>query len=462
MHYAFLIALLRLCWSIRRHYARLKLHHTAARFRFPPGQTLAFRTLLDVSLTAMVSVGEATFGLLNPSLIASIVRAYLASSTLRGARYGPHAMNVADVLFPQAGSESAVAAPSNSPLRRPVIVFVRGGAWAWGMRVAYASFCQALATATGAVVVNADYRVYPHGGACEMAADIVACLKWCRDSAAQWGCDSEHLVLCGHSAGAHLVLLASTLIARAAAAQAPLQDAPATPLVKELPPEKALGDGRALAPATRAPAHSCALPPESLACAGELSAALRCCVGFAGVYHIADHHAHEASRVLRAGQLTVARGVAHVSPMHPAMGGHADFDAHSPSLAVGALSRAQVTHMPRILLLHGDADAVVPSRSSERLHGACLLAGVRCTLRVVPGQDHATALVEAMRGGGEGEWVLAAARSACAAGNGCLEEGADGAADGGDAVAWTAAMAAAAVLKAPVGQGVNDSFPANT
>jgi len=341
-------------------------------------------------------------------------------------------------------------------------VFVRGGAWAWGLRIAYTSFCQALATATGAVVVNADYRVYPHGGACEMAADIVACLKWCRGSAAEWGCDSEHLVLCGHSAGAHIVLLASTLIARAAAAQAPLQAAPDTQLVKELPPERALGDGtsRQLAPAPRAPAHSCALPPESLASAGELSAALRCCIGFAGVYHIADHHAHEASRVLRTGQLTVARGVAHVSPMHPAMGGPADFDAHSPSLAVGALSPAQATRMPRVLLVHGDADVVVPASSSERLHGACLLAGVRCTLRVVPGQDHATALVEAMRGDGGGEWVLAAARSACAPGGGCHEEDADGAADGGDAVAWTAAMAAAAVSKAPAGHGVNDSFPA--
>ncbi|HEY2793537.1 MAG TPA: prolyl oligopeptidase family serine peptidase, partial [Micromonosporaceae bacterium] len=43
---------------------------------------------------------------------------------------------------------------------------------------------------------------------------------------------------------------------------------------------------------------------------------------------------------------------------------------------------------PPCLLVHGDADKLLPSAQSERMHELLLAAGVSSTLRIVPGADH--------------------------------------------------------------------------
>ena len=374
-----LLVFLRLLWSLRRHYARI----CDPRFSFPRGQTLILRTLIDVCLSFLVATGETVYGITNPKVIARIARSYIYPRTLRGALYGPHAFNVADVFFP--------ASASSQVSRRPVVVFVRGGAWSWGSRAAYGSFCQAVSNATDSAVVNADYRVYPHGNVCDMTCDIISCLAWAIGSADNWGCDGRRVHLLGHSAGAHLVMHVAVTLAQAAAAE---HD-------EGLPP------------------HSCSVPQGLPVSTPDVLASLRSCMGIAGVYHIASHFDHEASRSLTIGPVTVLRGLAHVSPMHPAMCGPHFFDAHSPTTAVARLSTSQAAEMPSIFLLHGSCDAVVPVTSSQRLHSACLRAGVRSSLRVVPGMDHATALVDVMGGntstqGGLGHCVLVAASSAVA------------------------------------------------
>lgn len=44
--------------------------------------------------------------------------------------------------------------------------------------------------------------------------------------------------------------------------------------------------------------------------------------------------------------------------------------------------------IPPVLLMHGDADGVVPAQHSELLHAALLEAGVDSTLEITPGADH--------------------------------------------------------------------------
>jgi acetyl esterase/lipase len=60
-----------------------------------------------------------------------------------------------------------------------------------------------------------------------------------------------------------------------------------------------------------------------------------------------------------------------------------------PDLARDASPVAHVTSdAPPFLLVHGDADVMVPARQSERLHDALQAAGASSTLELVPGYDH--------------------------------------------------------------------------
>ena len=60
-----------------------------------------------------------------------------------------------------------------------------------------------------------------------------------------------------------------------------------------------------------------------------------------------------------------------------------------PDVARDASPVAHVTAAaPPFLLVHGDADLMVPVRQSERLHDALQAAGARSTLEVVPGYGH--------------------------------------------------------------------------
>ena len=60
-----------------------------------------------------------------------------------------------------------------------------------------------------------------------------------------------------------------------------------------------------------------------------------------------------------------------------------------PELAAAASAVMRVTgDAPPFLIVHGDADGVLPLDQSERLHTALLTVGASSTLHVVPGADH--------------------------------------------------------------------------
>jgi hypothetical protein len=277
------IAFLRIAWALVSHYKYLRC--SEKRFVLPQGQTLLRRTLVDVCLSSIVAFGEGFYALTRPRIALRILRAQARSLNYR---YGPHPRHSASVFAPS----SASLGPNI-----PIILFVRGGAWAWGNRVSYGAFCEQLSSAVGAIVVNIDYRAYPHGNCRDMTEDVVRVLAWIRQHAHQWGGDKNRITLLGHSAGAHLVMNAVFTLAISAAAQ---------PMDREEQCDVALCQSLTT-PATAQQRHASSLPDELAGVAPELLGSLQAAVGVAGVYHIQDHSTHEDSRDITLGPLCLVK-----------------------------------------------------------------------------------------------------------------------------------------------------------
>jgi acetyl esterase/lipase len=109
-----------------------------------------------------------------------------------GVAYGEGPRRVLDVYQPLA----PVAGGS------PVIVFFYGGNWASGGRADYRFVGESLASA-GAVVLIADYRLYPEVVYPEFVQDSAAAVAWAFANAGRYGGDVARLYVMGHSAGAY-------------------------------------------------------------------------------------------------------------------------------------------------------------------------------------------------------------------------------------------------------------------
>ena len=74
------------------------------------------------------------------------------------------------------------------------------------------------------------------------------------------------------------------------------------------------------------------------------------------------------------------------SPETELIGGHS---SHRPELARDASPINHVTAAsPPCLLVHGDADKLLPASQSESMHARLTAAGAQSTYRPVPGADH--------------------------------------------------------------------------
>ena len=114
----------------------------------------------------------------------------------RDVRYGPDARNLLDVFTPEAGGA-----------RRPVLVFVHGGAFVRGDRRSgpgspFYDNIPVWATHNGMVGVNITYRLAPQNQWPAAQEDIAAALSWVRENIAARGGDPARIYLMGHSAGA--------------------------------------------------------------------------------------------------------------------------------------------------------------------------------------------------------------------------------------------------------------------
>jgi acetyl esterase/lipase len=98
--------------------------------------------------------------------------------------------------------------PAN-PKHAPILLMVHGGAWRIGDKASQ-SFVQNKVdywVPKGYIVISINYRMLPVANPLVQANDVAHALAFVQSKASTWGGDASHIVLLGHSAGAHLVSL---------------------------------------------------------------------------------------------------------------------------------------------------------------------------------------------------------------------------------------------------------------
>lgn len=126
------------------------------------------------------------------------------SNTMMDVAYGSGKKQRLDVYLP------------SNPKNAPVIVMVHGGAWKIGDKRSnnVVDNKKARWNPKGIIFVSVNYRLLPDADPLKQADDVASALAYVQSHAAQWGGDSQKIVLMGHSAGAHLVDLISSDPAR--------------------------------------------------------------------------------------------------------------------------------------------------------------------------------------------------------------------------------------------------------
>jgi acetyl esterase/lipase len=112
-----------------------------------------------------------------------------------------------DIPF-HGGLSLDVYAPKDAK-NAPVVVFLYGGSWKSGKRQWYRWVGEALA-ARGILTVVPDYRTWPRAKLDGFMEDTSHAVAWAHSHAGEYGGNTSHLFVMGHSAGAHLALLLAT------------------------------------------------------------------------------------------------------------------------------------------------------------------------------------------------------------------------------------------------------------
>lgn len=120
---------------------------------------------------------------------------------------------------PAAEQTIEVYSPPNAK-NAPVIVMVHGGGWRIGDKNMRGVVENKLKhwLPQGFILVSIDYRMLPEAPVDVQAQDVASAIAYVEQHAAEWGGDGGHLILMGHSAGAHLVALLSSDPSRVTAA----------------------------------------------------------------------------------------------------------------------------------------------------------------------------------------------------------------------------------------------------
>lgn len=237
-------------------------------------------------------------------------------------------------------------AKAGNAQRYPVILYIHGGGWMAGHTRhagAIANFPEFLASVAGRgyVVASVSYRLSGEAPFPAQGDDVKAAIRYLRNNADRYSVDPARFGIWGGSAGAHLAAYAATTCRTQAkaAAQTGID-----------------GEGRPLLQGGSAQGSDCVQ-----------AAAL-----WYGIFDLAKLR-NPASPAPSGDPLTRLLGCAECAPSVVA--------AASPSTFVDAKTAP-------VLLVHGDADRLAPSRQSVEFDALLKKAGVHSELVLLPGVDH--------------------------------------------------------------------------
>lgn len=222
--------------------------------------------------------------------------------------------------------------------RRPVLLYVHGGAWIIGGRTHQGLPMLHRFAARGWVCLTIDYRLSPRATFPDHIIDVKRAIAWARAHVAEYGGDPDFIVVSGGSAGGHLASLAALT-----------------------PHERAWQPGFESA-----------------------DTSVAACVSFYGIYDFSDAHGHWPNRGLRRIlERYVMKARLADAPER--------FRQASPLAHVGP-------DAPPFLVVHGACDSLVPVAEARAFVAALRAAGAaRCVYVEVPGAQHAFEVFPSLR-----------------------------------------------------------------
>jgi acetyl esterase/lipase len=215
--------------------------------------------------------------------------------------------------------------------RWPLVVAIHGGAFRMGSKEGEPA---GAFVARGFAVAAINYRLSQHAVFPAQIEDCKAAVRWLRANAARWGYDPDRIASFGGSAGGHLAAMLGTA-----------------------------GDVGAF----EVGAHL------------EVSSRVQAAVDFFGPTDFLQMDAHRLS----------PGAMVHDTPESPEsqlIGG--PIRDHPEKVARANPATYVTPDDPPFLIVHGDADLLVPHHQSELLEAALLKAGVRVRLVTIPGGPH--------------------------------------------------------------------------
>jgi acetyl esterase/lipase len=214
----------------------------------------------------------------------------------------------------------------------PLIVWIHGGAWLGGSK----ENCPAMRfVGEGYAVASINYRLSQHATFPAQLIDCKAAIRWLRSHSRQFGYNRSRIGVWGASAGGHLAALVGT-----------------SSDVQEF---DGLGDARGL------------------------SSRVQCVVDFFG----------PSDLTLMGKQAPPDSALDHDAPDSPEsklIGGPIQ-ERKEEAQKANSITYVSADDPP-FLIVHGDADNVVPIGQSELLHAALTKAAVNSTYRVIKGAGH--------------------------------------------------------------------------
>ncbi|XP_068335522.1 probable isoprenylcysteine alpha-carbonyl methylesterase ICMEL2 [Pyrus communis] len=271
--------------------------------------------------------------LLMPGFLQVAICYFFSSQVQRSIVYGDQPRNRLDLYL-----------PANSDGKRPVVVFVTGGAWIIGYK-AWGSLLGLQLAERNIIVACIDYRNFPQGTISDMVKDASQGISYVCNNIADYGGDPNRIYLMGQSAGAHIS--ACALLDQA---------------IKEAKKEESISWS---------------------------VSQIKAYFGLSGGYNLFNLVDHFDNRGLyRSIFLSIMEGEESLHQFSP------EVKVNDPS------NRNAVSLLPPITLFHGTADYSIPSDASKVFADTLQKAGAKADLILYDGKTHTDLfLQDPLRGG---------------------------------------------------------------